>query len=1748
MRKSPPLTLCASRHSGMAPGLFLRMKRSLKKSRLAGILCCGLLLISGTRAQAQAPTISYPVAAGDLTRAYGQSELSVKLVFNGSCSGASEVRVALPASVNYLPGTVLKTGGSAGLTITESNISDLRNPVFTINGSISTGNEITFSLSRKAGCGTLATAKDSIYVRSGAGCSNTAELAAAVNTYNIFSPSLTLNPPAPISNAVIGTSTNRSFSITNGGNGAIDTLRLYIVYPGGAISNTSGSNAITANGNSFTPFRSNGDSLFYKIYGSNIFGGDNLLSNGETVAITEPIRVMQCGTTSNVSTYGASWGQSESSRCQTTSATSAVTMAIGVPVATITSTDTVVLHACSPGIAKSVISNTGNGGNAGALYNVKVNFGLSDGGEALQITGTGSGEYVSNPTFGAAPGTGTPLSYTAVTSGSNGYLEASLSQFSSDPDGPGGLSDLDGDGQFDDLAPGASITVYFNRNYINNNSCPRPAYAEYGSVTATYTSMCGNAVTTLPANGRSSFRYIYSSATRTNRIPPQIYNGVPFSAGISHYAAINVPANPTVDSLYLKLSLPAGVSYVPGSIMYRGVAMPAANVSISGNTVLIARKMAGVPSALSVNLDYDFQLVYDCSAGNNVSIPFEMYYVSSRDCGDALMRLYCGNLTTTAICPAPCPGGMGNIFAKAERTTLGWTDATMTTRVNPASLPAEQLTYVMSYDSVRITNVAKQSSIAFNNIHFNFELDKVSGQNTLIFGSGTYYHKSATSGAITTIAMPAPTDIGTANHTQWDWNLTGLGGLPATLGNNDRVWVEIMYQVGRPASGLYGTVPLYAPNAHSYFYSNDPGTGSKAYCLDMIPDLKFIGQTDPAPAPLGLNATLSGCEGAIPAVYYNTGYSAASKNLFYGEFRPSQYVDSIVYILPDGISYDATYNPFMARHRWTDKYNYTSTNWIIPAPIINGNRLTFINPGNWPMSEVTTVGSQVHSRIYFKLVANCAASNTSGAVPFQVAYYGKDFYYGQQSPAIPMNSTLTTNSSVSVLGIDGTRRPSLTVQNNSGTVQGVQTGQYWDVTLANPSSQAAPYVWLALEKGSTSGIVIDSIKNRNGTAISNSLTSSGSYGIDNKWYQVNASGINSGASNQYRVYFRYTNCNTDSIQLKAGWNCTGYPAGNPTTYACTAAQTWLKVIPQPSQVQLSVLRQPGDGGSIDLCTTDSVLLIVNSAQAANLVNPYITFYPPAGLLPSATIQVEYPLGSGNYQPASVSSLGGGGYKIDLSSHTAISSSGMSGTATTPGAAGRQAKVRLDFSTNCGFASGSSFNFNAYGNMPCNAPANGNGISATTNALNINGATASGSAGMLMDFGSTTTLNCGSSVTIAHSITPTGTATVAGDTVVYSLPAGLSYGGNLTAGFTARVSGQEVRVAIPAGIAAGTSVPYHFDINTSGGGCGSVAISATYQRSIAALNCGGTPCSSSTIVIANGTSPSITLNKPMLNISNATLVSGDYRPGGTYTAAITVGNSSSLNASAGYQVEAFCGSNTAPFAVAAFPAAVPAGNSATAQMNFSVPAGICDYASLITYKIRPLTAAGMEQCMCNETSFTPATALPFSFTSTAISINNCKVNLEWDYKLSGGTQLSRFAIERSAEGSIFAALDIVPSFNKSYMDEVPYNGNWFYRIKAIGADGTYTFSKVMMIKAGHCSNSILKVYPNPASGQVQVILQGGQSHYTYELSDALGRIVQKGSLQPTIINTLQVRDLVSGAYLLKIFDGTTVQVEKINIIR
>ncbi len=1692
---------------------------SICRSRM---LILVLVSIACIRTMGQSPVITYPIPAQDIDRGTGSSLLTVHVAFPAACIGTT-VQLKFPPTVNYIPGSVIKTSGTgAVITIAESNISNLNKPIFSFSGTVSPG-DITFTVNRKAGCGAAATGKDTVVV-SGS-CGTTTENSAINNTYNFLSQSLGLVQPPAINNAANYTNYTRSATITNGGLGASDTIRFYIVYPAAGIQLAG--NTLNVNGFLFSPWRTNGDTLFFKFYGPAL-GADKLLTNGETLTVTENLRLKTCGTTT---TYAAYWGPDQNTTCTLSTAQSLITMA---PI-NITYNSAVIQvqvpNFCREGIADYTFTNTSS--NAipivNTLFNAQYRVSFIPSASILKPDSIKLVGVAANlPLLG--PGQYYP--------GTNNF-------FTTDPDGAGvGFEDIDGDGFYDDLPPGNSVTFRWYYTQMCSNSCGRTYAANLPSL-INYANMCGGGGLS-PVLSGSPVTMFLNNPVFTRTAPPSISQGVPFNMQFSYSALGSGFSYHPTDSLYLQLTLPAGLTLSgTGNVTINGVAVPLTDVIQSGN-ILRIRNTGGITAIRNYSMD----LVYNDPAGclapvPDLTIQSEIYYMQDNSC-PCVERVICNSfLPIPVICSASCSTGVSNTTVVTKRTTLGWTNSSMTTKV---AVPTGAAAYtVLPKDSIRITTQGTENAV-YNNLLYSFEISKTpSGLDPLNYASGILTITPAGGGPVVTCPLGAPVNNSTAATEILKWNLSAC--LPGGFINpNDKVQVDLdMVVTNAGADTLYGPQPTPPPFANSYF-SNLNGAIEDICGQKLVPAIIFLGITKNFLVPGSIAANCSGSDMIMGSLNH---YSNINQDPFPNEYRPTFIIDSAQYTIPAGWSFIAGTQAY-GYALWSTPATYPFTTTGILPPVVNGNVISFINPqnGTWKSPEIGTNVLNNSMNLYGQFRPTSCSPSPS---PLPISWYVRDYAY------IPSQAVSKTYSSVGT-NLAFPTKPTLTLVNNSNVVAGIKQQHYWDIEIRNINTS---WQWLSIEPAvSGSSISIDSVVLKPSNTV---LPAAGSYAVGTgnaSWYKVTPVVI--GSIQQVRIYFKFSNCNADSVLVKSNWECSGYPAPNPTT-SCANASLYLKVIPEVSQVQAAITRQPTPGG-INLCTTDSVTIAINSAQSAYIINPVLKIFPTANLNIVPSFDIEYPLGSGNWQTVAVVPVAGV-YNLPLNSHATLAAlGGLPGTYDHPLLTDRQVKVKITYQAQCGFPSGENIDFQVTGSQPCGVPALGSGVLLSTNSIDILGANVTGSAGMSNNL-SAATIFCGQRATVTASITPLTTVTSFTDTVVYTLPLGLVYGGNFNdmsaSGVTVTtvVNGVStlVKVKIPGNISAGTLINYSFDVaDATGISCGNIPISGSYQRSSSALSCGGVPCSTGSTTALNTTSNVITIAKPDLTLSNVTLGGTPCLPGTACTVSFMLTNSGTANAAAGTLAEIYCSASATPFTTVSLPA-LAMGANIFLNYPVTIPAS-CPLGAALAVRIRPVVdpaVGGGNNCVCNDRQGTTFIVLPVKIGSLTASVANCTATISWQTLEEINTD--HFDVEYSNDGVNYKTAGNIPAAgNSTVVHSYQYNvqvndGVTYFRLKEVDINGRATYSKSLTV-TNHCNQrfSVL-LYPNPLkSAPVVKMAVNGTGNIKMLVFGAAGQmILNRPSFTSNGVSRtieLNTQDWSVGLYIVKVINETTREEKVVKLIK
>jgi len=112
----------------------------------------------------------------------------------------------------------------------------------------------------------------------------------------------------------------------------------------------------------------------------------------------------------------------------------------------------------------------------------------------------------------------------------------------------------------------------------------------------------------------------------------------------------------------------------------------------------------------------------------------------------------------------------------------------------------------------------------------------------------------------------------------------------------------------------------------------------------------------------------------------------------------------------------------------------------------------------------------------------------------------------------------------------------------------------------------------------------------------------------------------------------------------------------------------------------------------------------------------------------------------------------------------------------------------------------------------------------------------------------------------------------------------------------------------------------------------------------------------------------------------------------------------------------------------------------------------------------------------------------------------------------------FVIERSTNANDWIPLDSVDGAGNSnavlsynYLDNNPYSGTSYYRLKQVDFDGTTSYSNIEVVNFEGVE--IVSLFPNPSSGEVSISIKSSETG-TLELKayDSVGKLVSNEVFQ------------------------------------
>jgi Secretion system C-terminal sorting domain len=178
-------------------------------------------------------------------------------------------------------------------------------------------------------------------------------------------------------------------------------------------------------------------------------------------------------------------------------------------------------------------------------------------------------------------------------------------------------------------------------------------------------------------------------------------------------------------------------------------------------------------------------------------------------------------------------------------------------------------------------------------------------------------------------------------------------------------------------------------------------------------------------------------------------------------------------------------------------------------------------------------------------------------------------------------------------------------------------------------------------------------------------------------------------------------------------------------------------------------------------------------------------------------------------------------------------------------------------------------------------------------------------------------------------------------------------------------------------------------------------------------------------------------------------------------------------------------------------------------------------------------------------------LPIEVLSFDAVKSNNKIVLNW--ATANALQMSHFEVEKSKDGKAFErigqvkAINTIDPTNYKLIDEHPYEGVNYYRLKSVETSGKAAYSKIISIILS--GKLLAKIYPNPIESDlnIDVVSDKNNSEVMVELIDVVGKIidVQKRKITSGTSNiTFDTDNLISGTYIVRITNDDNVVQHKI----
>ncbi|MRI00082.1 DUF11 domain-containing protein [Kriegella sp. EG-1] len=1427
----------------------------------------------------------------------------------------------LPDGVSYELGSLIinSQSGSSDFNISEFDVTNLNAPIFEIerpgNANWQVNDVIEFTFEKSAACeavqysyngGLFKDIHTITYNDNGNSRSNT-DNDRTVNSYSLLKAYLAVEDIA-LQQAYVGQTYNRDVIVTNSGNGSIQSFTHVVNVPVGLQTNYQ----LSFNGTALSPSIS-GNLYTYEInlnsapFLGNVGDADNQFEN-ESITFNERIVLENCDNDLIV-THSPRWGCVAGTYCQ-----------IGAPIPgsvnfqqewgdiSIITVNDPNPRWDAPVTYTYAIENDNSAENA---YDVNINIGFTwSGSYSRPNYNPLNGDEDTNRVLSNFQFTGgatiTPQRWPSSIGGSGlGSFLLPQDYFTTDPDGAGGLDDLDGDGYYDDLQPGASTEINFSMAMNPETPSCDPYSAEFVAseslkIDIWNLNTCGNynrrdreEVNRHYVTRDALFNWEYPEDYDVDAEDGSVFNlnfigNFVASSDAPHCGTTPMFTN-DVSSRYI------AVVDVPVGITLDSSADP--RYSQVGNQIIFTETNLGdfEYNGYILRIPINFPLNIDCSTYSGPA-ELQLDYTTSYESSCYNTELHCGQFDITTHCSNACVGPSTTNF-DAYRVTEGWTDENMSTNVilDP-SIHATKI--YMPKDEMVVTSGAIMQNGSQDNLLFEMRYvtdNGLSMDDIISFTNGTITIHDLSSGSPQTFPItnsPVVTTQGT-NDNFFTLDLSSYQSLISGSYNygegseEDEISVELHFRFKDDFPQTSNFYQFYSFQGR--FYSLD--SSSNELSCDTYNDRAYFFQ-DFVELNENFDDSTVGCE----EMWVSVGLTQASglDDKFPDEYRPTGIWQSTSIEIPTGTIFNGVVRsngyPYLQPENEAPSSANNGLNFSVSGNIVTitpGPRFTQLDQGgnNYPSVGISVTPTSTTPSI----------STHSVSVTYQ------EYAYSDSPETITENATKDFKYSI----------PQYYLSSDTPTEIGNSQIEGFIVDLCKDNFDQIDNNWLRVDTGSgytiTNAYLVDGI---NETALN--FATEG----DLTFIEIGAMENGNWICRKVRFEGTYTQDTTQDIRVSHNYDCIAYPSSY--TSASYYNEISLTLDPVDAAIQLLILQQPTS--SVATCTDFDIQLEARNAGEADLISPMISFDIPGDVssMQINDIIIEYPMGSGNTESV-IPTITGNTVTINLLDHSGIATNnGLLGSLNATTLARQIAIVNINLSPQCNYLSNTGTAYTMVGNNPSGTDATGSGSRISANPIIITGAEPPYSANTIV-LDSPTFSGCEIETVSVETFIENG-ITASNDFSRIVLPDGLTYvDGSLNSTGTRPVTfvsrdivanHEEIIIALPVGADNTDILAYTIGVQGTGNVCeGTYNLDLSTFVTVTGLSCSGVSCG--TTEVNTGTaSATATVTKGNLIASSYVSTASYAQSGSTTNYSILVGleNNGTEDLASGISYEVFCADN------------------------------------------------------------------------------------------------------------------------------------------------------------------------------------------------------------------------------------------------